>query len=399
MRVRPRVLMVTGAYFPELSGGGLQARAVVRALAGRVAFSVLTTSADAGLPARSDEDGVRIRRVFVEPRSGASQLRAAVKLAVSFVRAARRFEIVNLHGFSRKAILLVILSRLLGKRFILTLQTGVHDEPAGVRAIGALAYWAYRQADLYISVSPGLSRAYRDAGLPVSRLREISNAVDTERFRPAVQGERDALRRELGLPNDVPLVLFVGFFSRDKRPNLLYDAWAQTTVENASQLLFIGATRSGYQEVDPGLAAMIRERASADGVTTRVHFVESSHTIEKYFRAVDLYVLPSVREGFPIALLEAMSSGLPCLATRLRGSTDAIIEDGVDGLLVEPDDVAEFAAGIRSVLSNRERAARLGAAARASVNARFSIARTAPDWLAAYCELGACHGAEAASTS
>jgi glycosyltransferase involved in cell wall biosynthesis len=95
-----------------------------------------------------------------------------------------------------------------------------------------------------------------------------------------------------------------------------------------------------------------------------------------------------------------MSSGLPCLATRLRGSTDAIIiDDGADGLLVEPDDVAGFAAGIRSVLSNRELAARLGAAARASVNARFSIARTAPDWLAAYRELGACHGAEAASTS
>jgi glycosyltransferase involved in cell wall biosynthesis len=391
--------MVTGAYFPELSGGGLQARAVVKALADRVAFSVLTTSADAGLPARSEEEGVRIRRVFVEPRSGASQLRAAVKLAFSFVRAAPRFEVVNLHGFSRKAILLVMLSRLLGKRFMLTLQTGVHDEPAGVRAIGAIAYWAYRQADLYISVSPGLSRAYRAAGLPESRLREISNAVDTERFRPSVQGERDVLRRELGLPNDVPLVLFVGFFSRDKRPILLYDAWAQTTVENASQLLFIGATRSSYQEVEAGLAATIRERASAAGVANRVNFVESSHEIEKYFRAVDLYVLPSIREGLPIALLEAMSSGLPCLATRLRGSTDTIIEDGADGLLAEPDDVAGFAAGIRSVLSNRELAARLGTAARASVTARFSITRTAPDWLAAYCELGVGHGAEAASRS
>jgi glycosyltransferase involved in cell wall biosynthesis len=285
------------------------------------------------------------------------------------------------------------------RRFMLTLQTGVHDEPAGVRAIGAIAYWAYRQADLYISVSPGLSRAYRAAGLPESRLREISNAVDTERFRPSVQGERDVLRRELGLPNDVPLVLFVGFFSRDKRPSLLYDAWAQTTVENASQLLFIGATGPSYQEVDAGLAARIRERAAAAGVANRVHFVESSHEIEKYFRAVDLYVLPSIREGLPIALLEAMSSGLPCLATRLRGSTDTIIEDGADGLLAEPDDVAGFAAGIRSVLSNRELAARLGTAARASVTARFSITRTAPDWLAAYCELGVGHGAEAASRS
>jgi hypothetical protein len=160
--------MVTGAYFPELSGGGLQARAVVRALADRVAFSVLTTSADAGLPARSEEDGVRIRRVFVDPRSGASQLRAAVRLAVSFVRAAPRFEIVNLHGFSRKAILLVMLSRLLGKRFSSRARPASTMSSAE-RAHWAIAYWGLPPGRPYALRSPGLSRAYRDAGLPVSR--------------------------------------------------------------------------------------------------------------------------------------------------------------------------------------------------------------------------------------
>ena len=82
MRVKPGVLMVTGAYFPELSGGGLQARAVVRALSDRVAFSVLTTSSDPSLPRRSEEEGIPIRRVFVNPRSRASQLKAAVALAL-----------------------------------------------------------------------------------------------------------------------------------------------------------------------------------------------------------------------------------------------------------------------------------------------------------------------------
>jgi glycosyltransferase involved in cell wall biosynthesis len=398
VRVRPRVLMVTGAYFPELSGGGLQARAVVRALSDRVTFSVLTTSSNPALPRRGEEEGARVRRVFVDPRSAASQLRAAVSLALSFTRASPRFDIVNLHGFSRKAILLVMLSRLLRKRFMLTLQTGGHDEPAGVRALGPLAYWAYRQADLYVSVSPGLSRAYEDAGLPVSRLRAISNAVDTERFRPPAAGERAALRRELGLPADVAIVLFVGFFSRDKRPNLLFDAWLQTAADLGSALLFIGATQSTYQEVERGLADTIRERAAAAGVAGRVHFVESTHRIEKYFRAVDLYALPSIREGFPIALLEAMSSGLPCVATRLPGSTDVIIDHGANGLLAEPDDAAGFAAAVRSVLSNREMAARLGTAARAAVTTRFSIARTAEAWLAAYRELAAPDGSEAVST-
>jgi glycosyltransferase involved in cell wall biosynthesis len=381
--------MVTGAYYPELSGGGLQAREVVRALAGLVSFSVLTTSTNRALPRRAEEYGVPVTRVFVDPRSALSQLRAFAALALSFIRTAGAFDIVNVHGFSRKTILFVVLCRLLGKRLVLTLQTGVHDEPAGVRTLGAMASWAYRQADLYLSVSPGLSRAYLDAGLPASRLRQISNAVDVERFQPAPPDERVALRAELDLPADVPILLFVGFFSRDKRPQLLYDAWAATATEIHSVLLFVGATRSAYGEVDAELAEAIRARAAIARLTDRVLFVESSLTIERYFRAVDAYALPSIREGFPIALLEAMSSGLPCIATRLSGATDVIIEHGVNGLLVEPDDAAELAAAIHLLLSDRSARDRLGSAARHKIRDRFSIHRTACDWLAAYRDLSA----------
>jgi glycosyltransferase involved in cell wall biosynthesis len=332
---------------------------------------------------------VPITRVFVNPRSAASQLTAFHRLALSFIRAAGRFDIVNVHGFSRKTILFVVLCRSFGKRFVLTLQTGGHDEPDGVRALGALAYWAYRQADLYLSVSPGLSRAYLDAGLPESRLRQISNAVDTARFQPASAAERAALRTELGLPADLPILLFVGFFSRDKRPQLLYDAWAATAAAVPSALLFVGLTRSAYGEVDAELAGAIRSRAAGAGLSDRVLFVESSHTIERYFRAADAYVLPSIREGFPIALLEAMSSGLPCVATRLAGATDVIIEHGVNGLLVDPDDAAGFTSAIRVLLSDRGARERLGSAARQTINDRFSIERTSCDWLAAYRALSA----------
>src|SRR3954470_12233307 len=190
MRVKPRVLMVTGAYFPETSGGGLQARTVMQALRAQADFSVLTTSADPSLPAHSDDDGVPVRRVFVDVKSRWSKATAAARLAAAFLELSGRFDIVNLHGFSRKAVLLAGLSRLLGKRFALTLQTGVHDEPPAAAAGGAAVYWAYRAADLYLSVSPGLSRAFLAAGLPSARLRQVSNSVDTDRFRPAADGER-----------------------------------------------------------------------------------------------------------------------------------------------------------------------------------------------------------------
>ena len=388
--MKPRVLMVTGAYYPETSGGGLQARTVIRALRDRAEFSVLTTSADPSLPARSDEDGVPIRRVFVNVQSRLSQVTAAVRVAAAFAGLSARFDIVNLHGFSRKAILLAALSRLLQKRFVLTFQTGVHDEPPAARAAGAAAYWAYRHVDLYLSVSPGLSRAYLAAGLPAARLRQVCNSVDTDRFRPPAEGERAALRRELGLPADLALILFLGFFSRDKRPQLLYRAWSEVARANAQMaLVMIGATQSIHGEVDSTLAPAIRAQAAGDGVADRLFFVESTREIEKYFRAADAYVLPSIREGLPIALLEAMSSGLPCVATRIEGSTDGLVDDGVNGLLVAPDDGVGMAAAIRMALNEGEKAARLGAAARETVLARYSIQKTASSWLAAYEELSA----------
>jgi glycosyltransferase involved in cell wall biosynthesis len=388
VRVKPRVLMVTGAYFPETSGGGLQARAVIRALHRDADFVVLTTSADPSLPADAEEDGIAIRRVHVDVGSAISKLTAGARLVSAFVALAPRIDIVNLHGFSGKAILFAALSRLFRKRFVITLQTSVQDEPLAVRRTGAAAYWAYCSADLYLSVSPGLSRGYLDGGLPASRLRQVRNAVETDRFRPPDAGEREALRRELGLPVDVPLVLFVGYFSRDKRPDVMYRSWAANALADCRPgLVMIGATLAVHGEVNTALAPAIREWAARDGVADRLFLVEAATTIERYFRAADLFVLPSVREGLPIALIEAMSSGLPCVASRLEGSTDVLIEDQVTGLLVAPDDEAGFASAIRSLLTDCRMAERLGTAARAVVLDRYAIQTAAASWLSAYQEL------------
>lgn len=386
--MKPRVLMVTGAYFPETSGGGLQARALVRALRGDADFAVLTTSADPSLPARTEEDGVAIRRIHVDVESVASRVTAAARLVSAFVALASRIDIVNLHGFSGKAVLLVALSRLFRKRFVLTLQTGVQDEPLTVKETGRAAYWAYCHADLYLSVSPGLSRGYLAGGLPESRLRQVRNAVETDRFRPPVGGERDALRRELGLPLDLQLVLFVGYFSRDKRPDAMYRAWAADARDRqGSGLVMIGATRAVHGEVDTTLAPAIREWAARDRLADRIFLVEATSAIERYFRAADLFVLPSVREGLPIALIEAMSSGLACVASRLEGSTDVLIDDHSSGLLVAPDDEIGFERALARLLTDKGLAARLGASARAAVLERYAIEKVAPSWLAAYREL------------
>src|SRR5262249_56959672 len=104
-----------------------------KALAREARFIVITTSIKPSLPAVGSEEGVPVYRIHVDPSSLRSKLVATVRLVRVFLATRREFDIVNLHGFSQKAVVLRALAALFGKRFVLTLQTGGHDEPGAAR--------------------------------------------------------------------------------------------------------------------------------------------------------------------------------------------------------------------------------------------------------------------------
>jgi glycosyltransferase involved in cell wall biosynthesis len=383
---RPGVLMVTGAYFPEVSGGGLQCKALVAALRADVRFAVLTTCTDSSLKKTDTIEGTAVRRVFVDVKRRWSKVAATWAMARGFLGLAAGFDIVHLHGFSQKSILVVLLAKLLGKRVVLTLHTAGQDEPGSVSRQGRLASWAYRRADLYIAISAPLTASLTQAGVAPSRLWRVSNGLDTRRFRPAAPGEQARLRRTLGLPEKGLLLLFVGFFSADKGPHVLFEAWRRLAAGSGalSSVVYVGATKSRYYEVDQSLASDIRQAAERDGLAGRVIFVEEVLNIELYYRAADIFVFPTRREAFGMVLVEAMASGLPCVASRLAGVTDDIVRDGETGLLVEPHDTLALEGALTRVIADPPFAAQLGAAARHAVETRFAIEQTARRTLDAY---------------
>lgn len=385
---RLSVLMVTGAYFPEISGGGLQCRTMIRALEDRIDFQVLTTCTDPSLPTSDSVEGTPVTRLYVEVSRRATKLAAAWKTVRFFFARGRSFRIVHLHGFSQKSVLIVLLSRLTGKRVLITLHTAGQDGPSDIRRLGWLAYWAYARADRYIAISAALADSVRREPTLAPRLREAPNGVDAARFRPAEPGERDSLCRELGLATDVRWIMFVGFFSQDKCPDVLFDAWLRVheARPGATGLIFVGATESPYHEVDPSLAARIRAEAATRGVSHLVHFASQVPDIERIYRASDVFVMPSVREAFGMALVEAMASGLPCVATRIAGVTDAIVVDGRTGLLTPPRDTVVLAQAIQSLLADPDRAAEMGDRARAAVEAKYGLSASAARWFSIYRE-------------
>lgn len=381
----PRVLMVTGAYHPEISSGGLQCRNMAQELRGRADVQVLTTSVDPSLPRHDHIDDVPVTRVRVDVRSRWSKARAVRRMLVDLVRLVPHSDIVHVHGYSSKNLLVALVAKTFRKPMVMSLHTAGFDEPAIIEQRGSLHWWAFLSAELYLSVARGLVDAYLAAGLPAERIVLVPNGIDVDRFTPASAAERAALRRTLGLPVDIPLIVFVGFFSADKQPRVLFDAWlSRQSASRPPAIVFVGATESAYFEVDDRIARDMRSDAAARGVADRLHFAGVTHDVPGYLRAADIFVLPSKREGLPVALLEAMACGLPCVASRLPGSTDAIIEHGVNGLLTTAGDAGELAGAIAALLEDEDRRRQLGAAARATIVAKYSSATVADRWLDAY---------------
>ncbi len=379
--------MVTGAYFPELSGAGLQCRSLTQMLKRSADFIVFTTTAQPSLPEEGEIDGVPVFRVPINPRRFASKLIGLWRFTILFTTHRHQFSIVHLHGFSQKSVLFMALAAVFRKAVAIKL-TGVNfDDPMAIRRRGRWTYWWYSRAALFIGISPQFQMLYEQAGLPRQRLTMIPNGVDVTRFRPALVDECEGLRRQFGLPIAGQVVLFIGFFSIDKCPDILFDAWLRATEGQAinSALFFVGATRATYHEINSPLVERIRrESALLEGTNRRVVFLESILDVEKVYRCADLFVLPSVREGSPNALLEAMASGLGCVASRLEGVTDSIIQDGVNGRLVEPTNVEELSNVLQVLLAQPNVATDMGCRARKTIEKRFNLLDTGRMHLAAY---------------
>jgi glycosyltransferase involved in cell wall biosynthesis len=121
------------------------------------------------------------------------------------------------------------------------------------------------------------------------------------------------------------------------------------------------------------LRAQLEQQAATDGMAARVHFLGNRRDLPRILAASDLFVLPSLWEGLPMALLEAMASRLPVVATNVSGSRE-VLADGDAGILASPGDPRALTAAIAGLLSDPARAAAMGQVGRERVELHYSAA-------------------------
>ncbi len=234
-----------------------------------------------------------------------------------------------------------------------------------------------------------------EAGVPASRVHQIGHGVDLSRFRPAADTDvKRALRKELNLPENAWVVLFVGTMTERKGAHLLVEAWSRIDkARSQGVLVMLGAfDRPTIVKTDQreelGLFQEKLRRLMAPLVTsgTLIHH-EHSPNIELWMRAADLLILPSAKEGVPNVVLEGMSSGLPCLLTRFQGfPEDELGKDGEHYQIIERS-VAGVEQGLAQLQNDRGRQLRVGASALERARGHFDLNLTLESYAALYRKL------------
>jgi glycosyltransferase involved in cell wall biosynthesis len=250
-----------------------------------------------------------------------------------------------------------------------------------------------RRVDACIAISSDLEREFRDGGVPAERVHCLPNGVDTERFSPASAEEKAAIRERLGLPTDRPVILYVGVFDCRKNIGWLVKEWAGAQGFGLGALLLAVGPQS-RDDHDGGFKGELCRLAEAAPQILRIEG-EAADTAD-YYRAADLFVMPSQSEGLPNAVLEAMATGLCCVAADVSGSRD-LIQDGHTGYLFALNDAEALRLALNRGLGSD--AQQLGTAARDHVTRGFNIRRIAERYESLYADLlGPAPAARAAQT-
>ena len=206
-------------------------------------------------------------------------------------------------------------------------------------------------------------------GYDASKIAVIRNGVDLARFDNLPSPVN--LRRELGLPDDTPLVGVVSRLTRLKGLEHFLEAAAIVRARiPAVRFLVVGET----SPMDRDYLRELQEYAGRCGVAEYVTFAGIRNDVPAVLASLTVSVMPSLNEALSNVVLESMAAGAPTVATRVGGTPEAVI-DGVTGILVPPADSATLAEAIIHLLGNPQLAAQLGYAARVRIADHFSVRR------------------------
>lgn len=385
----PSICMLVTDF--DAATGGLQktSRQLLGELTRRGASTFVCARNYHARPRVEVQDGITIRRSPVVSRAVPALNSLIYLLDTMFwlVRNRRRYDVIHCQQMYGPAMVGLFAKLLLRKPVLVGLH--MSGETLGEVAIARRMPFArfrlrqYREVDRWVALSSEMEREIHTLGVPPEQVVVIPNGAVPPGETAFDPETRRRYRAALGLSYP-QIAVFTGRLSWEKGVDVLLRAWERVHEHRPDAHLLILGEGVPHRNVEPELRALQRSL----GLEEVVHFLGHVSNVGEYLLAADISVLPTRSEGLSLALIEAMSAGTAIVTTNIPANLD-IVEDGVSGLLVDPDDAEGLAAALTRIFDDPELGMRLGRTARDKAERDLSVESMASRYADVYSSLTA----------
>ena len=366
-------------YFPpQYSGAALQAINLAKKLRERGLEIFFFTVNHGDSPVTDEVDGFKVYRL----REGKGRFGEFLlwKNMWQLVRQ-QRPDIIHSHGAYLRNSFIGPLSRYFKKKSLIKVSLADNDLHGLEKGKSG---WLHKRfismVDRYASISSKVTSELKSYGFPDEKIKEIPNGVDSDRFHPVSPEEKRNLRRINGFPEDALMLFYAGVIDERKNVKWLVEEWGKISGDYSGFLAIAGPV----SREDKDMRLYNSLRAYESRMKKKLFFMPYTDRISDFYNMADIFVLPSMNEGMPNVVLEAMSSGLPCLVNRVSGAED-IIHNG-NGLFFDIKKPDTFLEGLLKLGVKHERS-EIGEKARQDITSIYSLDRIADKYILLYKEM------------
>jgi glycosyltransferase involved in cell wall biosynthesis len=388
-----RLCLLTSTFHPFVGGGETHALLLGRALIKQGSnVVVITRRHDKSIPRKELIEGIPVYRV---PPAGCKRIGKYLMLwpvLWKLIGLRKEYDLILVSGLRLLSFPALFISRILRKKCVLRAAScgelsgafiwesphlqGGKKTASIFKLIISIRNSFFLKADGFLAISKAVEQEYLDCGVPRSKIDTVNNGTDTDKYQAVSADEKAQLREKLGFPN-CHIFSYSGKLNKGKGLDFLLELWKDFNSRNPkTHLILIGSGHNHFLSCEKELRTFV----SINSLEESVSFTGFRQNVDEYLKLSDFFVFPSQNESLSNSLIEALSCGLPCLASNVGGIPDSVI-DNFNGFLLPPTDKQEWIRAMETLLSDAKLAAKFSINARERILIRNSIESVAERYL------------------
>lgn len=387
----PKICVLLESYYPDVGGMATQAKLLAEEWKSfGLSVFIITRQKQIDYKKKELVNDIPIFRVSPV---GDWHLNRWLMIAPSLlllIKMRHNYDIIFVSGFRTLGIPAVIVSKIFSKKCILRAanngelsgeyfnygiqKMNLSSIAAAIRVFLNVRKWILTKANYFVVISSKIEDELIKNQVSPDKIIEIFNGVDTSKFCPVAPDKKLSLRSKLGIPKDKIIVTYTGMLVSWKGLPQLIQVWKKICVKHSNvYLIFIGEGR-GIHSCELELKTFVKDNYLEE----KVKFTGNVINTYEYLQSSDIFVFPSVDDGFSNSLIEALSCNLPVIVT---SNAKDIIKNGENGLIIDININGDFYKAFDTLITNYSLRISMGKLSRDIAKEKYSIINTSRKYI------------------